>query len=66
MTNSIPIVDVHSRSLSLRYSVKGSSICFFLTRFDGHSFNPPSFATDALNSELENKFVEIVELFEGY
>ncbi len=66
MTNSIPLIDAHQRNLSLRYSIKGNSICFFVTRFDGHSFSKPVFANDVLHSELENKFIEIVDLFEGY
>jgi hypothetical protein len=66
MSNSIPLIDAQHRNCSLRYSVKGNSIFFTVTRFDGHPFRSPPFAKDALESELESTFIEIVDLFEGY
>ena len=67
MTNSIPLIDdAYSRNLSLSYSIQQNSISFVVVRFDGHAFSSPTFATDALQVELEKKFLEIVDLFEGY
>ncbi|MDD2864671.1 MAG: hypothetical protein PHC99_08095 [Methylococcales bacterium] len=66
MTNFIPLIDANSRNLSLRYSVQKNSLSFVVVRFDGHAFSSPTFANDALQAELEKKFLEIVELFEGY
>lgn len=66
MSNQIPLIDSHNRNMSLVYSVEGVKVSFFLSRFDGHSFIFPKFAPDALQSELEKKFIEIADLFEGY
>lgn len=67
MTNSIPLIDdAHFRNLSLRYSIQKNSISFVVVRFDGYTFSSPTFADDALKAELEKKFLEIVDLFEGY
>jgi hypothetical protein len=67
MTDAIPlIVDAHQRNMSLVYSVKGNSLSFVVARFDGASFSKPQSFSDALQSELEKKFVEIADLFEGY
>jgi hypothetical protein len=66
MTNSLPLLDVHQRNMSLRFSVKDNSIFFEVTRFDGHLFNKPVSFSDSLHSELEKKFIEIADLFEGY
>ena len=64
MTNSIPLLDIHQRNMSLVYSVKGNSLSFVVARFDGASFTNPESFSDALNSELEKKFIEIADLFE--
>ena len=66
MTNSIPLIDSQQRNCSLRYSIDKNSLFFTVVRFDGHTFRTPLFAKDALDLELEKKFIEIVELFEGY
>jgi len=66
MTNSIPLLDAHSRNFVLRYSIKEHSLSFSVVRFDGCAFSSPTFAADALQAELEKKFLEVVELFEGY
>lgn len=66
MTNQISLLDAHLRNMSLIYTLKGNSLSFVVVRFDGHSFNSPNFASDALQSELEKKFIEIADLFEGY
>lgn len=66
MTNSIPLIDAHQRNLSLVYSIKGNSLSFVVARFDGCSFSKPEAFSDSLNSELEKKFIEIADLFEGY
>lgn len=67
MTNLIPLIDdVNSCNLSLRYSIQKNSISFVVVRFDGHTFSSPTFADDALKAQLEKKFLEIVDLFEGY
>jgi hypothetical protein len=66
MTNSLPLLDVHQRNMSLRFSVKDNLMFFTVTRFDGHSFNKPVSFSDSLHSELEKKFIEIADLFEGY
>jgi hypothetical protein len=67
MTNVIPLIDAHQRNCSLHFSVKDNSLFFTVTRFDGHPFNLPlPFCQDAFNSELEKKFIEIADLFEGY
>lgn len=67
MTNSIALIDAQQRCCSLRFFVDSNSIFFTVTRFDGGRFSspPPSF-NDAIATALESKFVEIVELFDGY
>jgi hypothetical protein len=66
MTNSLPLLDAYSRNFVLRYSVQQNSLSFSIVRFDGCAFSSPTFANDALQAELEKKFLEVVELFEGY
>lgn len=67
MSNVIPLIDAHQRNCSLCFSVETNSLFFTVTRFDGHPFNSPlPFCKDAFNSELESKFIEILDLFEGY
>lgn len=67
MTILIPLIDAQQRNCSLRYSVDANSIFFTVTRFDGGRFSsPPESFNDAVSTSLESKFVEIVELFEGY
>lgn len=65
MTNSIPLIDAHSRNMSLRFSVQSNSLFFTVTRFDGSAFSVPPAFSDALNFALEQKFIEVVDLFEG-
>jgi hypothetical protein len=65
MSSLIPLIDAHSRNMSLRFSIQGSSLFFIVTRFDGGVFDvPPSFS-DALNFALEEKFIEIIDLFDA-
>lgn len=67
MTNLVPLIDAQQRNCSLRFSVDRNSIFFTVTRFDGGNFSvPPASFNDAVSTALENKFIEIVELFEGY
>ena len=67
MTNSIPLIDdAHCRNMSLRFSVESNSLFFTVTRFDGGVFTASPEFTDALNSALEQKFIEIADLFEAH
>ena len=67
MSKSIPLIDAHQRNCSLRYSIAHNSLFFTIVRFDGDVFRlPPAFAVGDLESELEKKFIEILDLFEGY
>lgn len=65
MTNSLPLLDAHSRNMSLRFSVETNSLFFSVTRFDGGVFSVSPAFSDALNSALEQRFIEIADLFEA-
>ena len=64
MTNSLPLIDAHSRNMSLRFSVQSNSLFFTVTRFDGGIFTVSPAFSDALNFALEQRFIEIADLFE--
>ena len=66
MTNSIPLIDAHQRNCTLRWSVGENSLIFSVFRFDGDRFvTPPDSFSDALSTALEDKFIEIIDLFDG-
>lgn len=65
MTNSIPLIDANCRNMSLHFTVKNNSLFFTVTRFDGCVFSVSPAFSDALNSALEQRFIEIADLFEA-
>lgn len=65
MANLIPLIDANCRNMSLRFSVENNSLFFSVTRFDGGVFRISSAFADALNFELEQRFIEIADLFEA-
>lgn len=65
MTNSISLIDAHSRNMSLRYSVESNSLFFTVTRFDGANFRNFPVSNDQLTKELENRFIELIDLFDA-
>lgn len=62
----IPLIEPHLRNMGVVYNVKGSMITFVLARADGRNFVVPSFASVELEQEIEKKFIELADLFEGY
>ena len=65
MANVITLIDAHSRNMSLCFSFQNNSLFFTVVRFDGGVFDVPPLFSDALNFALEQKFIEIVDLFEA-
>lgn len=66
VVSQVALIEPHLRNMSVVYSVKGSLITFCLARSDGHVFCIPAYAPVVLDEELEKKFIEIADLFEGY
>lgn len=64
--SQIPLVDSLSRNMSLVYTVRGNLLTFVIGRSDGFQFVKPTFSPVALDKELERRFIDIADLFEGY
>lgn len=66
MAHSIPLIDAHQRNCTLRWSVGENSLIFSVFCFDGDRFvTPPDSFNNALSTALEEKFIEIIDLFQG-